>query len=113
MYITLLILLLLYRLYKHKNKNYLIMVLFALYYLYINNLLPQDIIDIPERKPSKTDFRLKKIDQLVKRYNESNNEFEFLRLKKLIDEEINKLYFIFPQHEHDKIDEYLYNNYGF
>ena len=113
MYIKLLIMLLLYKLYKLENKNYLIIVLFALYYLYINNIIPEFVLEIPKRKLSKTDLRLIKIDKLVNRYNESNNEFEYIKLKKIIDEEIKKLYFIFPKYEHEKIDDYLYNNYGF
>ena len=101
-------------LYTNNQLNYLgYIVIFVLLllglFIYYERLLPDTFWEIPHPQ-NKDDFEFGKLDRLINQYKTNNGN---KTIRDEIQHEINTIYFSFPNHLHPKIDQYLYQNYGF
>ena len=111
-YLTLLaILALFYYLSTFENKSILFLFIIIGLYIYREGLLPDTFWILPN-PVYKQKFEFRKLDNLIVEYNSSTLE-ESNILRQLVQDEINTIYFSFPNHLHPYLDEYMYKHYGF
>lgn len=101
-----------YYLVNLKNKSILFLVVLFLIYIYNEKLLPDTYWNLPSKKNIDT-FEFGKLSKLYNKFIGSVSIEESKLLKHKIQNEINTIYFSFPNHLHNELDKFLYHKYGF